>query len=330
MSATALDVAQSVAAGIAASAVEPDLVVGRTYVGGVMGLLVARLLRRPFVFHNEGFWPDEMVDGGTWPAGCWRYRAAKRLERALYRRAAGVITLSTHARSLVRALRPRHAPESAVVVPSCVDLDRFRPTLAHDPLTPLSLVYAGSLGGRYRIEEMARFVNVARQELPGTRLTVCSHSSADLIRTRLRGCGVPDEAWSLAFVPYAEMGAALRRHAAGLFFLAPGVSAQVCSPTKIGEYWASGLPVVTTPMVGDVEAAVRAEQVGVVIPQDTEAACRAGFRRLRELRQDPNLAARCRRAAERLYDLNGGVEIQLELFRRVSAGARPQRLRVGA
>jgi glycosyltransferase involved in cell wall biosynthesis len=319
MAATALDVAQALAVGLAAVS-EPHLVVGRTYVGGVMGLLVSKLLRRPFIFHNEGFWPDEMIEAGNWSDGCRRYRLAKRIEHGLYRQAAGVIALTKHARRLVTALRPTYPPESTVVVPSCVDLDTFRPaetTVRRGG--PLSLAYSGSLGGRYRIEEMARFLRVTRQEVPSASLTIYSHSSAELIRSRLRGCGVPDDAWSLVFVPHQEMAGALRRHTAGLLFQATGISSQVGSPTKIGEYWACGLPVVTTPLVGDVEGAIHEESVGVIIPRDTDDACRAGARQLRDLLQDPDLGLRCRRAAERLYDLNQGVAVQLGLFQKIVA-----------
>src|SRR5262249_10902834 len=57
----------------------PDLVHGRTYVGGVIGSLVARFLRRPSIFHNEGFWPDEQIASGRWTAASRGYRATKSL-----------------------------------------------------------------------------------------------------------------------------------------------------------------------------------------------------------------------------------------------------------
>ncbi len=318
ISATTIDVAQALVAALSVNSSNPDLIIGRTYVGGLMGLLISKLLRRPFVFHNEGFWPDEMVDGGNWPAGCWKYRFAKWIEKKLYRQAAGVITLTSQAQGRVVALRTRFPPKTTIVVPSCVDLDAFRPAEgAGDQGQSVSLAYIGSLGGRYRIGEMARFFLAARKILPSATLTIYSHSNVDMIRARLREHGVPDETWKLDYVPHQEMGKALQRHVAGLFFLAPGVSSLVCSPTKIGEYWASGLPVVTTPLVGDVEAMIHAQGVGVVIPRDTDEDYLAGASQLMALLQDPQLKNRCRQAAERLYDLSRGVEVQLDLFQRI-------------
>lgn len=300
----------------------PDVVHGRTYVGGIIGSLVARTLRRPSLFHNEGFWPDEQVEIGKWSASSWPYRASKALEESLYRRSDAVITLSQKAREIVSGYRGNHAPESLVVVPSCVDLARFQPgeqTIGG----PYRLVYTGSLGGRYRIDEMARFLRIVREEIPGTAVTIYSHSSGEMIRNELRRHGVDDSWWSLEFKPHVEIASAVASHHAGLFFLAPGVSAQVCSPTKIGEYWASGLPVVTTPMVGDVEALVRSERVGVIVESDSDESCRQAARELRALLEDRDLSRRCRRVAEEAYSLDRGVETQLGLYQWLKSSRAP-------
>jgi glycosyltransferase involved in cell wall biosynthesis len=295
----------------------PDLVHGRTYVGGIIGSLAARAMRRPWVFHNEGFWPDEQIAIGRWHESDRAYRAAKRLELSLYRRAEGVIALSQAARDIVLGYRADRSADSVVVVPSCVDLEMFRPA-AHRSGGPVRLVYTGSLGGRYRIHELARFIRAARDEMPGTMVTLYSHSSPELIRTELRRHGVDDGWWSLDFKPHAQLAEAVAAHHAGLHFLAPGINALVGSPTKIGEYWAAGLPVVTTPGVSDVDATVRRDRVGVIVESDTDEACRRAARELKALLDEPGLVTRCRQAAEETYALDHGVETQLALYRRLT------------
>src|SRR6185312_1724352 len=111
--ATAFDVFQGVARSIAACVRNlPDVVHGRTYVGGLIGAMVARALRRPSIFHNEGFWPDEQIAIGRWAESSRMYRAAKRLEVSLYRRSDAVITLSRKAREVVSGYRSKYASES--------------------------------------------------------------------------------------------------------------------------------------------------------------------------------------------------------------------------
>jgi glycosyltransferase involved in cell wall biosynthesis len=96
--------------------------------------------------------------------------------------------------------------------------------------------------------------------------------------------------------------------------LTRGLSEHGCSPTKIGEYWACGLPVVTTGNVGDVDSVVRRERVGVVVEEhSTEAYARAANELLALLRA-ADIRARCRRAAEEHYSLEAACERQLALY----------------
>lgn len=326
--ATAFDIAQGIVRSVLVSQRRPpDIVLGRSYLGGLIAQRVSRILRKPFVFHSEGFWPDEQIDGGRWTAGSRPYKMTKGWESAMFRRADAVITLTHAAREIVSTLRRHKSADSIVVVPSCVDLERFQPA-ADTSATGAAcrMIYIGSLGFRYRGEEMARFVRVARREMP-LSLTILSHSEADMIRDVMRAEGVEDPAWSLDFVPHTAMPAMMQRHDAGLFFLVQGASTRVCSPTKIGEYWACGLPVVTTPGVGDVDAVVRRERVGVVVEADTEEAHRAAARELRELLADPDLPQRCRAMAETYYSLERGVETQLRLYRRLALHRRKRATR---
>src|SRR5262249_45625698 len=68
--ATAFDLAQGCARAIATRLrLSPDIIHARTFIGGLMGLVLAPLLGARLIFHNEGFYPDEQVDGGVWRAG---------------------------------------------------------------------------------------------------------------------------------------------------------------------------------------------------------------------------------------------------------------------
>lgn len=300
----------------------PDVVHGRTYIGGLIGYQVSRALKRPFVFHNEGFWPDEQVDSGIWSARGRCYRMTKRWERSMYQRADAVITLAQPAQEIVAGMRRDRPTDSTVVVSSCVDLDRFQLRVGREKRAGCRMIYTGSLGRRYLIPEMARFVKAVRQEIPDASLTIYSHSDSAMIRDIMREQSLKDDAWSLDFVPHARMPEEMVSYDAGLFFLIQGISTQVCSPTKIGEYWACGLPVVTTPEVGDVDDIVRRERVGVVVEADTDGARQEAVQQLQELLKDPELSHRCRRAAEQYYSLERGVQTQIQLYRKLQARAQ--------
>jgi glycosyltransferase involved in cell wall biosynthesis len=320
--AKAFDTAHGLARGLAAAGRPFHLVHARTFMGGVMGLPLARALRARLVYHNEGFYPDEQVDGGFWTRGSGLHRAAKAIEEALYARSDGLIVLSRRAAESVAA-RPRVAARGTPieVVPSCVDLRRFAPGERPGRDGPLRFVYTGAVGGRYLLDRVARFLAVAGEVLGPLRLKVLTPADPGLVTSLLERGGLAREAWSLDRLPHDAMPAELSRHDSGLFFLTQGLSEQGCSPTKIGEYWACGLPVVTTANVSDTDAIVRSERVGVVLAGHADADYRSAARELAELLRDPGLPARCRRAAEAHYALEPACDRQAALYQRVAAGS---------
>jgi glycosyltransferase involved in cell wall biosynthesis len=317
--ATAFDIAHGWYRGLrAARAIGRfDLVHARTFTAGPMGLVLAKLFRLPLVYHNEGFYPDEQVDGGVWRRGSVAHRGARALEGLFYREADGIVVLSQRAREAVESLPAVSARRTPViVVPSTVDLQLFpwRPRSA--PATgPLRLVYIGAVGGRYVLDQAARFAAVAGRRAGGVCLRILTRADRALVNAMVDAGDLSPHEVSIDSLPHAAMAAELARHHAGLFFLTRGISEHGCSPTKIGEYWASGLPVVTTPNVSDTDAIIRQDRVGVIVEDDSEASYASAADELMALLTDPALAARCRAAAERHYGLEPAAERLLELYR---------------
>ena len=299
-----------------------DIVHARTFVGGLMGLVLSRLLRAKFVYHNEGFYPNEQVDGGVWASGSRRHRIARGLEGQLYARADGIIALSHRARATIKelaAVRRKRTP--VIVVPSVVDLERFRCPKNEKGVRPggLRLVYTGSVGLRYRLDRAAEFAAVALQELGYVSLRVLTRADRSVVEGILEASSLPRAFWTVDSVPHASMPEELSQHDAGLFFLTQGLSEQGCSPTKIGEYWACGLPVVTTPNVSDTDEIVLRERVGVVVKEHSEAGYSEAVRTLANLLEDSEVKARCRLAAETHYAIGPACERQMALYREVLA-----------
>ena len=294
-----------------------DIVHARTYTGGLIGLIVAPLIGAKFVYHNEGFYPDEQVDGGVWAKNSRPHLVAKRLENLMYARADGIIALSHRAKAIIEKLPEVARKKTPIVfVPSCVDLERFHlpETKPHFSTDEFKFVYIGSVGNRYILDKIGSFMAAARKVHPNATLQVYSKADTDLITRMLDDGGLAREAWKLEAVPYSEMPARLANFQAGLFFLTEGISEHGCSPTKIGEYWATGLPVVTTPNVSDTDEIIRRERVGVVVERQDEKSYLQAFEELLGLLKDGELSERCRQAAEVHYALHPACERQFELY----------------
>ena len=95
---------------------------------------------------------------------------------------------------------------------------------------------------------------------------------------------------------------------AGLVFARPAFARIGMSPTKLAEYLACGLPVVTTPGIGDAESVVLEDRIGVVV----RSLDRAGYEGVCEalstlLEEGETLRTRCRQSAVRRFGLERGL-----------------------
>lgn len=321
--AKAFDFCQAWLQGLTARGIEKvDLVHSRTYLGGVMGLPLARLLRARFIYHNEGFYPDEQVDAGVWQAGSITHRTAKFLERQLYMAADGIITLSHRGRQTIGSISAVQRKRTPIItVPSCVDLEHFRlrPRCFPNTETTLRIVYVGSVGGRYMLDRIGRFV-VLLGKIRKVHLQIYTRTEPSVVHKMLEDKCLSEEDYSVCSVPYRAMPEALIRHHVGIHFLACGLSEHGGSPTKIGEYWACGLPVVATPNMGDTDSIIRKYRVGVIVENHADSYYLQVAEQLSDLLDDPNLAARCRKAAEQYYGIANACREQVHLYTRLLRG----------
>jgi glycosyltransferase involved in cell wall biosynthesis len=296
----------------------PHVVHGRTFLGGLMGIGIACLLRARFVYHAEGAYADEQVDAGVWREKGLPHRLARRLEAWLCARADGVIVLSEGARERAAALRSRRAgPASTLVVPSTVDTERFAAAAAavvRDP-EAATFVYMGSTGGRYRLDGVAAFVAAARRVFPQARLNVLTPRDLAQAEAALRASALSPDCWRVESLPHSQVPLALAACLAGVHFLRGGLADAHGAPTKLGEYWAAGLPAVVTPGMGDADEIIRRERVGVVVEEESERGLLAAAEQLRVLLRDADLAERCRQVAARSFGVGPACQRQIELYR---------------
>ena len=89
-------------------------------------------------------------------------------------------------------------------------------------------------------------------------------------------------------------------------------------PTKIGEFLASGRPVIVNPSLGDAGKLVEENGCGVTIKGGTDADLGSAAGRLRSLLADPEIADRCRAVAEEHFDLRDGVGRLIEVYEKIS------------
>jgi glycosyltransferase involved in cell wall biosynthesis len=259
------------------------------------------------LYDMRGFFAAERVDSGSWRAGSWIDRSVRRAERANRVRADAIVMLTDRAREAL--LREGPLPLHRVI-PTCVDTTRFRPRPPNVP-PDFGLAYVGSLGTWYMAREMAEFSRCSAALLPERPLFL----TPDLGEAARAGI---DGTWAaVRSLPAEEVPNWLARARALVCFVRPTFSKSASFPTKVGEAWAAGLPVVVNEGIGDLDALVEQHSAGVVLREFGSASYQAALGRLVLLLRDPAVGSRCRGIAETRLSLVEGVRQYLEVYERL-------------
>ncbi len=286
----------------------------RGHMAAAMGALAKRLAGGKLIFDIRGFMPEEYVDAGIWKQGGVHYRLTKTAEGKLLQAADAMVVLTERAREILfpGCTDTDDQGRPLAVIPCCVDLQRFAEMETASRAEVRRefhwegrrvIAYVGALGGWYLTAEMADFLGEAHRQDPTTFSLILTQSSPELIREPLRAAGVPETDCLIRRVAPGEIPRYLRGADLALSFIKPCYSKLASSPTKLAEYLASGLPVVCNGGIGDVDALVTGERVGVIVdPLGPEGYARA-LETADRLRSEPDSANRCREAAVRHFDL---------------------------
>lgn len=297
-----------------------DLLHARSHIPLIMALLARWWVGSRVIFDLRGLLADEYVDAGHWRPGSLVYRTIKWWERRGLERADQVVVLTERmARWIER--QAGVSPDRVTVIPCCV---KVTDAPCDSDRSAQDLIYAGSVTGLYQLEEMAHFFLALRARRPTARWRILTQTDPDSVRRRLERAGVDPTALDVRFVPPTEVSSTLKGCLAGLSFRRPTFSQIAASPTKVGEYLAAGLPVVTNRGIGDLDQLIEQERVGVVVAESGERAWAEAVDRLLVLGADPELAARCQRLARESFGLaTVGGPRYVATYRRLLGTCRP-------
>lgn len=300
--------------------------------GSIM-LLLSKFVNVRILFDMRGLLAEEIAAGGGWPEGGVAFRLVKRCEKALLKKADAISVLTQKHLAMNRkldVLKGRDIPME--VVPCCVDPEKFRydKKRAGDFRNKLMagkddfiLMYQGKIGSFYFMDEMIDFFKAMTDSRSGSVLFIVTNDPVGHVMERCAAIGI-DKRKIRIFngVGFDDMPRYLEIADAGVFFINPQ-NKLGSSPIKMGEFLASGVPVIINPGVGDTEELVLDNRVGVVVRDFTQGSYMAALKELFDLkREEDKLRERCRQAARENLSLADGIERYARLYQRLSGRLR--------
>lgn len=299
---------------------------------GSMMLLLGRLTNVKILFDMRGLLAEEIAAGGGWTEDSLSFRLVKKCEKALLRRADAVSVLTRKHLAMNRGLdvlKGRTIPMD--VIPCCVDLKKFdydtvraqtsRSELAVDAM--FVLMYQGKIGSFYFMDEMVDFFKVLLGMRKDALFLIISNDPIGCVLERAVALGIDvKRIRQVKGVDLDGMPRYLEIADAGIFFINPQ-NKLGSSPIKMGEFLASGIPVVINPGVGDTEELVRDNKVGVVARDFTVDSYTFVLDELFRLKREGDvLRKRCRETARKNLSLEDGIERYAALYEKLTGDMR--------
>ena len=260
----------------------------------------------PVLWDVRSLWSDQRLLIGTVGWNSLTAKAVRALENLAARKSSAMTTLTA---AVVPILQQRHKRIPAIreVIPTCVQTSKFLPSPM--PQGEVTCLLSGTFNNYYDINRMKQVLDEIRKtmdlrviwaragESPSERLGVgedviisASHSGMPML--------VQDSHFGIAICKQDNLDS-----------LAAAV------PTKIGEFLASGRPVIVSNGIGDLDYMLISTRTGIVINHNDSLQTTAF--QIRTLISDPKTPERCRELAMQHFDMEKSVDRYIEIYDRM-------------
>jgi glycosyltransferase involved in cell wall biosynthesis len=250
----------------------------RSYISALVGLRMKKKFATAFIFDMRGFWIDEKIEAGDWNIAKPVYRKVinyfRKKENEFYHSSDIIVTLTKAAKNAIIKSKPELADKISII-PTCVNLDVFKPFQANIrkairkklgiPENAFVLLYSGGYGPNYNIHFLLQVFSKLKETNPETCLLVLSKDGVTGLETKNNMKNIFS-----ATLPYTLVSDYLMAGDLGVINYADRFSVAGRSPTKLGEYWASGLPAVAPKGIGDVDQLFAIYKNGGIIYSDED------------------------------------------------------------
>ncbi|QNP52621.1 glycosyltransferase [Hymenobacter qilianensis] len=251
-----------------------------------------------------------------------RYLFQRYWEKKQKQLALGLLPVAENYRQ--QLIREGVSGERIVTVPCSVDVAAFkfdearrkqvREQLGFASTAPVG-IYVGKFGDIYYDTEAFDLFKAAADHFgPAFRLIILTPNPPAEVRSKLARVGFSKDEVFVVKAPHADVPGYLSAADFAFAPIKPAPCRLFCSPIKVGEYWAAGLPVLLTEGVGDDSAIIRQEGGGAVFNLDQPSSVPAAIKQIAVLLQSPNYRQHTVKLAERHRSLDRATLAYAKFF----------------
>ena len=262
---------------------QAELLWCRGATAGGIGVMAHRISEIPLVVDSFEPHSQYMVDSGTWRKFGLKYIVQRQLEKSVKRRAVALLPVSEAYRQ--KLLSERQQPSSLFVFPCVADANKFAYNVNDRRSVRRRLgiadrdvvgIYTGKFGGLYYLNESFNLFGSAFDFWKGRfHLIILTGEDYHHVLAWCRSAKLPLGYVTIVHADHDDVPAYLSASDLAFSTIKSIPALQYCSPIKYGEYWAAGLPIITTLLEGDDARIMREEGGGYLLDINTAGTDRA-------------------------------------------------------
>ena len=260
----------------------------------------------PVLWDVRSLWSDQRFLIGTPGWNNLTAKAARALENLAARKSSAMTTLTA---AVVPILQQRHKriPSIREVIPTCVQTSKFLPSPM--PQGQITCLLSGTFNNYYDINRMKQVLDEIRKSMDLFVIWARAGESP------MESLGVGEDL--IITASHSEMPRLIQESHFGIAICKQDNldSLAAAVPTKIGEFLASGRPVVVSNGIGDLDQMLTSTKTGVVVNQSDTLETISS--QIRCLIDDPMTPDRCRALAMQHFDMEKSVDRYIEIYDRM-------------
>lgn len=288
----------------------------RSYLPTFVGCIVSLFLKVEIIFDMRALWPEELILSGRIKRKSVSHRVLTWMERLCLKKSSVIVSLTNAGVVYLRSKYKRELKNKpAVVIPTCVDLEKF----VMIPGSNLSSTVHGCVGtilsGWFLTDWLSKWFSVVSEQDRAVQFEIISRDAKVEICKSLPFLKEAEDRLTISSAPTSEMPIIFSRHSVTAMFFSAGIGKLGSAPTRLAEALASGTPVVANTGVGDLDDIITQNRVGVIVKSDSKRDLLSAYQELTMLLKDESLSQRCRQTAESIFSLDGAIYKYSEIYK---------------
>ena len=299
-----------------------DILHCRGYISAIMGLKLKKKYNPKLIFDMRGWWPDEKKESGLWSGKIYNlsYQYFKKKEIQLFQKSDKIISLTYSGKKEI-IKNNWTIPSKIGVIPTCVDFENFpkfnektrlrvRKELSINNNSNV-LVHSGSLGGNYDLKEFSLIFKSFLKFNNNNLILIVTKTPKGFILNKLKCFKLDVSRVIIVESDFSQVYQYLQASDVGLILYKRAFSTIGRSPTKLGEYWASGIPAISLKNIGDLDFIYEKYPFGIELLEDLNDNC---FENISESLFSKRNINNLRNAAKEFYHIEKGISFYANIY----------------